>query len=733
MNQKPRRTTAKPVTGAKGKARQKKPRSKRGHAIKMALLALFSVMVLTGVIVLSYVAVYVASFTNGDVAIDLDEYKANQNQTTIVYAKNSAGEDVEMARLHGKENRIWQSIDEMPEMLPKAAIALEDKRFPDHKGVDWFRTLSVTLRSTGSGGSTITQQLIKNLTGQNEVTFVRKFNEILSALSLEKHYSKKTIIEAYLNTLYLGEGCYGVKTAAEKYFGKDVKDLNIAECASLVSITKAPTLYDPLINPEENKERQKTCLENMLEQGYITQAEFDEAVSYEMVFTNSPNYKPAANSTAPAEVKTEIQNYYVDYVIERVIEDLMQQQGYSKDQATNMIYYGGLKIYTAADVDVQSKMESIYTSRSKMQHAEAQSAMVIMDYQGRIVGMSGGAGEKKTNRGFNRAVDMTRSPGSSIKPLAVYSPAIETGQFYWSSMINDSPIYVRGSLWPGQNAGGGFSKQDVTLQYGLMKSLNMIAGRVLDGITLDTAYTYATQKFRLSTLQTSDKDYSPLAMGSMSYGVTPLEMAAAYAAFGNGGNYYQPYCYYKVTNRDGSKVYLQTTPISEKALDPATADVMNELLRTVVSGGTGTAASVSGFQTFGKTGTTDDNKDKWFCGGTPYYVGAVWYGFDKGKNMGGTTAANNIFKAVMDSVHKGLSAKTFEKSGQSEMLKYCTKTGLLASDKCQGTAVGWYRKDKKPEVCTVCGGAEPSTSPDIPVIGQFPATTQPGTTAAQEE
>ena len=677
--------------------------------IKTALISILAVMVLTGIAVVAFVGINMISFINGDLAINLEEYKANQNQTTIVYGKNSANEDVEIARLHGTENRIWVSLDDMPDMLPKAAIALEDKRFEKHHGVDWVRTIGVIVKNTGSGGSTITQQLIKNLTGKNEVTYVRKFNEILSALNLEKYYDKDTIIEAYLNTLYLGEGCYGVKTAAEKYFGKEVSELNAAECACLVSITQKPTAYDPLINPENNRERQLECLKKMHEQGFLSDQEYEEAVNYKMVFTNSEDYV-SDGSAAKDTVEQEIQSYYVDYVVEQVVEDLCQQEGYTESQALDMIYYGGLKIYTAVDVDVQKQMEEVFTSRTGMPHDEAQASMVVMDYSGRIVGMVGGAGEKTQNRGLNRAADdLERQMGSAIKPLAVYAPGIDTGKIYWSSVFNDSPIYKYGNLWPEQNAGGGYSSQNMTVQYGLQKSINMIAGRVLDTIGLDVSYDYATNKFMLPLTDT-DKDWSPLAMGSTLYGTSPLYMAAAFAAFGNGGEYYEPYCYYKVTDRTGSKVYLETQVQSHRAISRGTADVMNELLQTVVNGGTGGGYAVSGFQTFAKTGTTNDNKDRWFCGGTPYYVGAVWYGYDMPKNLGSTSAPNKIFKTVMDKIHSGKEAKNFAKSDESEMKEFCTVTGLLASDQCVSRQTGWYVKGKEPEVCTQC--ANPSSQPE---------------------
>ncbi|HQH63892.1 MAG TPA: transglycosylase domain-containing protein, partial [Clostridiales bacterium] len=384
---------------------------------------------------------YAVSYTNGDPALNLDEYKSGQSQTSFIFAYGKDGKPVEYARLHGGENRVWVDIEKMPEHLQKAFISLEDKRFYEHKGVDWVRFAGViTKYNFDQGGSTITQQLIKNLTNEKDVTVVRKFNEIMSALNLEKNYSKTVILETYLNTIPLGNGCYGVETAAEKYFGKTVSQLNLTESACLASITQAPSRFDPLTNPENNKERREYCLREMYAQGAITQQEYQKALAYKVIFTNSPDYVPSgSDNKEQKQEKKEYQSYYVDFVIDNVIDDLREKYGYSLYQATNKIYYGGLKIYCAVDLDIQKQMEEVYYNRITMAEKKgtaanpaAQSAMTIMDYQGRVVGIIGGAGPKPSNRCLNRAADSPRQPGSSIKPLSVYSPGIESGKITWS-------------------------------------------------------------------------------------------------------------------------------------------------------------------------------------------------------------------------------------------------------------------------------------------------------------
>ena len=727
MNHDPR--NSKPMKKAAGKAeaahhssvrrgqapRTRKPGSKKaGRKLSTpikVLLGVLSTLALTCLIVGMTLLVYIFVFTHGDPAIDLNEYKANQNQTTIVYAYDDKQQPVEVTRLHGSENRIWVSLSEMPEEMKKAAIAIEDKRFEKHNGVDWFRTASaVFMHGMSQGGSTITQQLIKNLTGDKEVTIVRKFNEILYALNMERNYSKDKILEAYLNTIYLGEGCYGVKTAAEKYFGKDVSELNLAECTALLGITQYPYKYDPLVNPKENKTRQKYGLDVLLETKEISQEEYDEAINDKLVFTNSDEYKAAhKDDKESTQTESKIQSYYVDYVVDQVIDDFMEQYGLTEQQATQKVYYGGLKIYTAMDPDVQAAMEDVFYNRNNMMNKGIQSAMTVMDYKGRIVGIVGGAGKKTQNRGLNRAVSSKRQPGSSIKPLSIYAPAIENNLYYWSSMIRDSASrYVDGKPWPvnyGNDPGDGGLHP---LQYALMHSLNTVPARMLEKITIKTSFDFLENRFHLSTLEKADADWAPLVTGAFTQGVTTLDMAAAFAAFGNGGTYYEPYCYYKVTNSSGSETLLQTSVKGEKALSPDTADVMCELLQANTGYGTTKANAVSGFQTMAKTGTTTDQKDRWFVAGTPYYISATWYGYDTPAYIKVTESVNPsaiLFKKVFDKIHKDLPAKEFEKSGLTVEKEYCTKTGLIASPSCTSKKKGWYKITDTPAECTSCGGS----------------------------
>lgn len=704
---------------AKKRKKASKPPKESTPARKLGkvLLGCLMVICVVGIVCCSVLFIYGYSVVHGDKVFDLTEQKYSQNMTSFIYGTDKNGKTVEITRLHGEENRIWVDMDDMSPYMPKAFVAGEDKRFYEHHGVDWVRTIGVFVKPTnfGQGGSTITQQLIKNLTDENQVTFIRKFNEILQALNLERNYSKDEIIEAYLNTVYLSNGCYGVKTAAEKYFGKDIKDLNAAECASLAAITKAPSTYDPLNDPKANKKRQEYFLEAMYKEGSISKDEYESAKSYKLVFTNSKEYKGSkvkAKSTKKAQT---VNSYYVDHVITSVIEDL-QKNGYTYKKAKNMVYGGGLKIYTAIDFDVQKALENVYENYKRMPDETVQGAMVVMDYNGRVLGLVGGTGKKKVNLGLNRATMSKRQPGSTIKPLSVYGPALEKSlqdentDIYWSTMIKDAPLkVVDGKPWP-TNQGGGYSGSTVTLQYGLAQSKNTISARTLDMISdagaVDYSLDFISNRFHISTLDSvKDCDYAPMATGGVTNGVTVLEMTAAYASFGNGGYYYEPYCYTKIEDVQGN-VVLQKQPekTKESALSENTAWVMNKLLQTVMTAGTGTPYKLSGIQCFGKTGTTTDDKDRWFMGGTPDFVAGVWYGYDQPKEIYYGLSDNpsgTLWKTVLSAVYDKLDSdqyKTkFEEPEGIVKRSYCPSCGKLRS----GTGVyGWYDVNNLPGNCS---------------------------------
>lgn len=665
----------KPATKAKtsGNKKRKKKKPKKKHHILFAIFVIIFCLgvsgVLTGLVVGTSVLDFVDEAVNGKKIIDLENYKNSQSQTSIMYAYDENNKPVELTRLHGEENRLWVSYKKMPKNLIKAFVSLEDKRFYEHNGVDWIRTIAVLVKPSakGQGGSTITQQLIKNLTDQKQVTYNRKFYEIIRALNLEKYYSKKDILEAYLNTVYLGAGCYGVKTAAETYFGKEVEDLNLVECATLAGITQSPYSFNPYVNYDKSLKRRNICLDYMLTEGAITEKQYKKAIKKKITLVEKKE-ESSESSTSNADILS----WYDEYVIDQVIADLQAEYDYEYNEAWRMVYYGGLKIYSAVDLEMQDWIEKVYKDRLGFPAAREvdgklpQSSMTIMNYKGRIVAIAGGTGQKTANGVYNRATDTRakRQPGSSIKPLAVYAPAIDKGLITPGSAIKEQAITLKdGTVWPrnfnGDHGSGGY----ITAQEALVRSLNTVPVRILkEMLGVEDSIKYCNESFHLN-LSKQDADLSPLAVGGTNTGVTTLEMAAAFATFGNGGQYFKPYSYYKVLDRNNDVILDNTKNESQQAIKQKTANQsLGMMTRAVVqSNGTAYGSKIGRFQTFAKTGTTSDNCDKWYCGGTPHYVASVWYGYDYRADLrtGASNPAKTIFKYVFDEIHKELEYKTF--------------------------------------------------------------------------
>ncbi len=593
------------------------------------------------------------------------------NLTSVIYVQNAKGEWEEYQRLHGNENRIWVGIDKMSENLKDAFIAIEDETFYDHKGINWKRTVGAVgnyifkFDDTEFGGSTMTQQLIKNVTMDNGRNIYRKFREIIRAMLVETHLNKTQILEAYLNTISLGNGICGVQVAANYYFNKDVGELTLAECACLAAITKNPVKFNPVTGMEANKERRNTVLDKMLELEMITPEEYASAYNKDVTLDDSQE----------EDYEAEINSYFVDALIEQAIADLAEKYGCSEDIASTMLYNGGYKIYATVDSKIQGIMESTYLNTNKYfklmgedlegNRVHAQSAMTIMDYEGHIVGLVGGAGEKTVNRGLNRATGAPRQPGSTMKPIGVYALAIEKDIVHYSSKVQDKPInnyYPDGKKGPKEWYG--YYKGPITVDYAIRKSANTIPVRLLQEIGIDASYDFLVNKLHCKYLNEIDKNLSSLALGGCAYGITTTESAAAYAIFGNNGVYHKPTTYYKIEKANG-EVVIDYDEKGEQVISPATATIMNHLLQGVVYGSEGTGRSISGYSSmkaFAKTGTSSESKDLWMVAGSPYYVGSVWYGFDKQQEIHSTSAAATIWRDVMKQVHKGLEKKTFTDS-----------------------------------------------------------------------
>lgn len=692
-----------------------------GHLLSRILITLVLIGVLCGCFCGIAFAMYVHIYINPSAQETAAEISKGLglNLNSFIYAKESDSDEYTLYEtIKGKENREWVDSDKIPDTLKNAVVAIEDERFYKHHGVDWVRTIGAVkgwlLGGTQYGGSTITQQLIKNITADNDYSVKRKVNEIFRAFALEKEIDDKDrILVMYLNTIFLGYNSYGVQTAAMQYFDKDVSQLDLAESAVLAGLTNNPSIYDVYNHPEKVKERQETILAQMLDQKMISQEEYDAAVAEELNYRPYEEYQQEIKSTY---------SYFTDEVIKDVINDLMTEKGYSRLVAENMVYSGGLNIYATIDTKVQNALDEVWANADNFPNTEKygeipQSAMVITDKQGNIVGIAGGRGEKTSSRGFSYASDARRQPGSSIKPLATYGPAMDAGIATPDTTVYDRALIqdADGNPWP-MNDGKYPTGRAMTVKEGMTRSLNTISAQLLKQLTPQKSYEFMTQQlgFKLVDSRTnedgtvqSDIDLAPLALGALTDGVTVREMAGGFSTFINDGVYGGTRTYTKVTDSEGNTI-MENTPNTDKGFtNVRTAYYMLDCLQNVTAHGTAYGIQLDGVETGGKTGTTTSNTDIWFCGITPKYSGAVWVGYEHNYRLDGLYGRNaaNIWLAVMQKVHAGDSGLVFDSHPQDfEEVTYCMDTGLLASGACRAAgraATGRFWKDKVPtETCS---------------------------------
>ena len=710
---------------------QKNGWRKAGRIIGTLLL----VFVVTLTIFSGIFMAYINSTMRGKVEVYLDEFETKVS-TELYNQDPDTGEWVMYQTLYlNSENRIWTDLEDIPKYLQKAAIAIEDKRFEKHHGVDWkgtTRAIVYTLFGKNvQGGSTITQQLVKNVTGDNEVTVKRKITEIYRALELEKRYEKDEILEAYLNEVFFGQSCYGVVTASRMYFNKDVSDLTLAECASLMGITNNPSMYDPTLSSwtrENNRERQLTILGAMLEQGKISQEEYDAAKAEDIVFSNGftisgkyvgsdgaatepePDEPPADDTDSPADEEEPTikgrYSWFTEAMIGDVADALVEKYGITDkvrdngttytayEQAWDMVHGKGYKIYTTQNPKYQKIAEDVcydlsnipytssYTNSAGEQvEDQLQIALTIVDpTNGYVVAMIGGAGEKQADRVWNWAVN-ARQCGSAIKPVSTYAPALDDGTINGASVIDDYPMLLNGDVWP-RNANWRY--QGLTaLHKALAQSLNTCAVRTNLAYGVDRSYEFLVNKLGFENLTYTDsQQVGNMALGGFEKGVTTEEMAAAYAAFVNEGVYTKPRTFVRVEDANGN-VILENEAQSTVAMKNTTAAIINHLLQEAALNGTGYEAQFSGMHIAGKTGSTNSNKDRYFVGYTPYYSCAVWAGYEHNQRI---VASGNpcsaIFRKVMSAIHEELPDKDFFSCAGLTSVAVCADSGMLASENC---------------------------------------------------
>ncbi len=714
------------------------------------IITILLIGVITFTVVASVMVVYVLSNFDGTEGLpDLDDLSINE--TSIIYTKAEDGTWKEHQRLEGNDS-IWVDLDEIPLNMQLAVVAIEDKRFYEHDGVDWRRTVAASanlvlhFRSVEFGGSTITQQLIKVSTGEADQTIERKITEIMRALRLEQMLEgskadvKDQILEAYLNILPLSRNVIGVGAAANSFFGKEVEELTLAQCAAIAGITQNPSKYDPFSHPENLRDRQRTVLRAMLDQNLITEDEYIQAVNEELYFKSYAS-------------QTMMQDYYVDLQVEEIAEDLMEKYGYTYNQAISKIYRGGLSIYSYENVELQKKAEAIYADEANFptpiesDDQDPQGAIFVIDYNGRVVATVGGRGEKDSDRVYNRSTDARRQCGSSIKPLGSYGPAIDKNLVHFSSLVPNAPITLaNGKKWPPNYGSTSTSDRGMTtVAYALKQSLNTVAAQLVEKLTPAESYSFLVNKLDF-TLEAPDKDYSAMALGGFHKGVTCREMAEGYQIFGNGG-YYRDTSTYECV-KQGDEVLLKADSAPVRVIGEDSAYVMNRLMQLVVREGTG--ANISGdwrggWEVFGKTGTSGTSRsgsdyNVYFAGGTPQYVAASWFGYDydKALNSRQTGYARSLWNKVMialrdDSVsaeEKGFGSTKADLINRELIVEttYCEETGMLVgpNNNCTKKKTGVYKTSFMPDYCTAHLVEGTTTDPNGGVENN--ATTTPTTT-----
>ena len=775
-----------PRTPRRPQRDQEPERPRKKHPILRGLFRLAATVFCLGIMAGCALAVCLvfyavqATANDGDL-LDLDSIELSQS-SVVVATDPDTGEQVEYATLRSSNShRMWVDLEQIPTYLQYAFICTEDKDFYSEPGFNLKRTVGAMVNeyilpiySSKQGASTIEQQLIKNLTDDDSASglkgALRKVREIYRAYSLYRNYSKETILEAYLNTISFTGTIQGVQTAAMEYFNKDVSQLTLWECATIASITKNPTNYNPYTNPENLINRRNFLLYNMKDQGIISEEEYQDAIAQPLVLAEEDTSKTTATNNS----------YFTDALFEEVVDDIMEKEGITEAAAQQMLYTGGFTIEATVNPKIQSQMEELMLNTNDAYfpagwHEEAvsslseddtpvynadgtlktttaedgtvtyyrnvrtQAAMVMLDYDGNVVAIVGGLGEKTRDLTLNRAYSVTRQTGSAIKPIGAYALGIEYGLVNWSTMLNNSPLYLKSDMvirdddycrrnglsglsdqalkaypnawrsWP-QNYGGNYGdNKDLPLWNGLARSLNTIAVRVGDLVGASTIFNFIYNTLQLNTLDpVNDVGLAPMVMGSQTHGVTPMALAAAFQIFYD-GQYTTPHLYTRVLDRDGN-IYLENNATSYQALTPQTATIMNQLLQNVLYSSVGTASgrypTTGGMRSFGKTGTTTDEKDLWFVGGTPYYVTAVWWGYDSPYDMTNTLGSQaktrtcvEAWRALMNQVQEGYAYKEFPMADGVVQRSYCTQSGLLATSGCPSTATGYYKADDLPATC----------------------------------
>ena len=696
----------------KEKKAKKEERRKKHKILKFFLKFLLILIILLLLLLIAgmwgFAGLLLGWYGNEDIQISKEDLVIKVSNSVIVDQNGTV-----LADLSGDEKRKIITLEDMAEYLPKAYIAIEDERFYEHSGVDFKRTagaIANTLLNGNSsyGGSTITQQLVKNITNDNESTGIegikRKIREWQRAYQVERMISKEQILELYLNILFVGaNNLHGVELGAEYYFNKSAKDLSLSECAFMAGINHSPNSYNPysttVDNSEKIKNRTITVLDKMKELGYISEEEYQNAVTEVQNGLQFGTGKIMGGS---------VFSYHTDAVISQVVEQVMKEKNMTEQMAKNYVYSSGLTIHSTVDMDIQNRLEEEYAkekyiisgrernSDGTLLNEHSQSGMAIVDYKtGNVVAVAGGFGEK-TSAGWNRATQMEKQTGSSIKPLADVAPALQEKIITAATVYDDSSTRF-GKNYEPKNYNG--FKGLINIRSFIRTSQNIPAVKIMVELTPKKSLEYL-QNMGISSLDPITDNVLSLALGGMTSGVSPLEMASAYGTIANDGVYITPTFYTSVTDANGNTV-LTPKQETRQVISKQNAYIMKTIIQEPVkSGGTATYCAIPGMDVAAKTGTTDNDYDRWLCGFTPYYSAATWYGYDNSETVYyNGNPAGQIWDAVMTDIHKDLPSATFVRPEGIIERTVCKTTGCLASKNCTNTYTEIFTEDNLPEQC----------------------------------
>ena len=698
---------------AKKEKKAKKEEKRKKHRILKFIIKFFLIIIILLLLALiagmwGFAGLLLGWYGNEDIQISKEDLVIKVSNSVIVDQNGTV-----LADLSGDEKRKIITLEEMAEYLPKAYIAIEDERFYEHSGVDFKRTagaIANTLLNGNSsyGGSTITQQLVKNITNDNESTGIegikRKIREWQRAYQVERMISKEQILELYLNILFVGaNNLHGVELGAEYYFNKSAKDLSLAECAFMAGINHSPNSYNPYSTTVDNLEkinnRTITVLDKMKELGYISEEEYQNAVT---------DVQNGLQFGTGEIMGGSVFSYHTDAVISQVVEQVMEEKNMTEQMAKNYVYSSGLTIHSTVDMNIQNRLEEEYAkekyiikgrernSDGTLLNEHSESGMAIVDYKtGNVVAVVGGFGEK-TSAGWNRATQMEKQTGSSMKPLADVAPALQ------EKIITAATVYDDGSTRFGKNYEpknyNGF-KGLINIRSFIRTSQNIPAVKIMVELTPKKSLEYL-QNMGISSLDPVTDNVLSLALGGMTSGVSPLEMASAYGTIANDGVYISPTFYTSVTDANGETV-LTPKQETRQVISKQNAYIMKTIIQEPVkSGGTATYCAIPGIDVAAKTGTTDNDYDRWLCGFTPYYSAATWYGYDNSETVYFSgNPAGQIWDAVMTYIHKDLPSATFVRPEGIVEKTVCKTTGCLASKNCTNTYTEIFTEDNLPQQC----------------------------------